>query len=166
MEVMVQVFRQVRGDTGPVFVRYVLGDGSKDFVNGLGGQGGPQHRDRPGIVFDDDLGAGAHAIQERCKITRRFRVRDVDHTISHTSNYTLTGHRCLRQAVGFLSIGAGLKASAAFEWCVEEALEIPHIPKFSRDSLREIADSSARPREIGYQRPSLAGASFRSRVVS
>jgi hypothetical protein len=57
---------------------------------------------------------------------------------------------------------------SASQWSVEEALEISDIPKFSRDSLREIAPTRRRasPRESGYQRPSLVGASFRSCVVS
>jgi hypothetical protein len=48
----------------PIFVRDVLGDGSKDFVNRLRGRGRAQYHYRIGIVLDDNFIASAHAIQQ------------------------------------------------------------------------------------------------------
>ena len=39
---------------------------------------------RMGVILDDDLGAFGHALEQRGKITCRFRLRDVDDIVGHT----------------------------------------------------------------------------------
>jgi len=44
--------------------------------------GGTHNGHGPRVRFDDDLRALAHAIEQRCEVARRFRIRDVDHFLN------------------------------------------------------------------------------------
>jgi len=79
------VFREVwiedRGFTCFFFVyfgqRNAFGDATAHRLGGM------KDRYGPFAIFDDDFRARTHACHQRSKVARRFRLRNVDHILSH-----------------------------------------------------------------------------------
>ena len=79
------VFREVwikdRGLAGFFFVRFCQRNALRDAAAHR--LGGVKDRHGPRAIFDDDLRARPHSLHQRSKVARRFRLRDVDHILSH-----------------------------------------------------------------------------------
>ena len=60
----------------------------------------PQHRDRVRVVFNDGLGSDANSVEQRSKVARCIRLREVNAVVAHGSisnergvNHTLKGQK-------------------------------------------------------------------------